>query len=164
MLKTTARNVAELDPDDDSLVGSLYDRPDYRDQFAITVPTGTYASVDEVATDWFMKQPAWIRLLSTNTMSRKAVETAASAGRYEIGAAVGSWVVIERNEQEIVFGDNMGFMEYRFSIRLLTGDTETVEGSTAVRFLWRRTGRFYFALVRPLHRRFVKYLLVRTVA
>jgi hypothetical protein len=75
---------------------------------------------------------------------------------------VGSWEVVERSDDEIVFGDSLGFMQYRFSFRRI--DDEHIEAATAVRYRWRRTGRFYFALVRPFHRRFVAHALARVAA
>ena len=146
---------AELPPDSRSLVGSQYDQPDYQDRFVTDVRAGRYRNVDEVVNDCFTKQPTWLRLLSTNTFSKKGVEAAIAGGGYEPDSAVGSWIVIERNHEEIVFGDDMGFMEYRFSMRLDPEDPSYVEASTAVRYKWRRTGRFYFAAVRPMHKRFV---------
>lgn len=155
--------VLESEADRASLVGSTFDRPDYEDRFCIDVRPGQYRVVDEVATDWFDKQPALLRLLSTNSISRKGVEAATRDGGYAVGSAVGSWKVYQRDDNEIVFGDNMGFMEYRFSLRLADPPV-AVEGATAVKFLWRRSGKFYFAIVRPLHRRFIKYLLIKATS
>ncbi len=53
-----------------------------------------------------------------------------------------------RNQDEIVFGDHMGSMEYRFSFRLCS-ERSRVEGATAVKFVWRRSGRSYRWLVQP---------------
>jgi hypothetical protein len=156
-------DVTECEPDPGSLVATIYDEPDYRDRFCVSVRPGQYGRVDQVASDWFTKQPAWIRLLSTNTVSTGGIETAIRQGGYGVGTRVGSWEVVQRNDNEIVFGHNMGFMEYRFSLRLLE-QSLLVEGSTAVKFLWPRTGRYYFALVRPIHRRFVKLLLVKATS
>ncbi|MFV1991978.1 MAG: DUF2867 domain-containing protein, partial [Acidimicrobiales bacterium] len=138
--------------------------PDYQDRFIIETTPGQYASVDQVATDWFTKQPGWIRLLSTNTRSSASIESAIVDGGFQVGTSVGSWKVVARNEDEIVFGERMGFMEYCYSLALRADEPVTIEGSTVVTYLWRRTGRFYFALVRPMHRRFIRFLLAKTVA
>ncbi len=156
--------MTELEADSASLVGSFYSEPDYRDRFVIHLDPQKYESVDQVVTDWFTKQPAWIRLLSTNSISKAGITSNVEFGGYTVGHSVGSWTVLDRNDTEILFGDQMGFMEYRFSFRLVPGTPEVLEGSTAVKFLWKRTGRFYFALVKPMHRRFTRLLLARTVA
>jgi len=158
------KTVTELEVETTGLIASCYEEPDYRDRFAVAIEPDQYRSVDEVVSDWFSKQPTWILALSANTLSRTRVDAAIEEGGYAVGDSIGSWKVIARNDSEIVFGDNMGFMEYRYSFRLIDGSPGSVEGATAVKFLWRRTGRFYFALVRPLHRRFIKTLLRKTVS
>ena len=69
------------------------------------------------------------------------------------GPQVGSWQVYKRSDDEIIFGDDMGFMEYRFSFYM--DELGNVEAGTAVKFKWARLSRCYFGLVKPLHRRFV---------
>ena len=157
-----SNSVHEREPRSDSIAG-LQSRWDYRDRFVIPTTTDQYANVDQVVTDWFLKQPRWLRLLSTNTMSQAGIDQAITLGRFRVGSAVGSWRVVRRDDQEIVFADSMGFMEYWVSFLLPVEQTSTVEASTAVRYLWPRSGRFYFALVRPLHRRFIRLLLTTTV-
>jgi Protein of unknown function (DUF2867) len=156
--------VVEQTPKDESLARSLCDLPDYQDRFSVETTPGQYATVDQVAADWFTKQPSWIRLISTNTLSSAGIESEIAEGGFRVGTTVGSWKVVARNGHEIVFGESMGFMEYNYSLSLSADKPNTIEGSTVVRYLWRRTGRFYFALVRPLHRRFIRFLLAKTVA
>jgi len=71
--------------------------------------------------------------------------------------------VIERDGHEIVFGDDLGFMQYRIGFRL-GQSANTIEAATAVSYLWPRTGPIYFALVRPFHKLFVKYALSRAAS
>ncbi len=132
-----SNSVHEREPRSDSIAG-LQSRWDYRDRFVIP-------------------------LLSTNTLSQAGIDQAITLGRFRVDSAVGSWRVVRRDDQEIVFADSMGFMEYWVSFLLPVEQTSTVEASTAVRYLWPRSGRFYFALVRPLHRRFIRLLLTTTV-
>lgn len=148
-----------------TLIDTVYTDPDYADRFAIEVAPGRFATVDDVATSWFTRQPAWIRLLSTNSLLRGGVIAACRDNGYAPGTSVGSWEVIDRSDDEIVFGDHLGFMEFRTSFRLRPGCThDNLEARTVVRYVWRRTGRFYFALVRPAHRRFMRFLLRTTAA
>ncbi|MGV8911781.1 MAG: DUF2867 domain-containing protein [Rhodoglobus sp.] len=132
----------------------------YTDRFTIDAAEGSYETVDQVAVDWFAKQPSWLRIISTNTLSRAGVTRVIERDHFSVGSAVGSWRIVRRNDNEIVFGDSMGFMEYWFSFLLPPDEPNTVEVSTAVRYLWPRSGQFYFRLVKPLHRRFVKIALV----
>ncbi len=160
----TGAEIVEQIPREDSLARTLCELPDYQDRFSVETTPSQYATVDQVAADWFTKQPAWLRLVSTNTRSSTGIDAEIAEGGFRVGTSVGSWKVVARSESEIVFGESMGFMEYNYSLSLPSDEPHTIEGSTSVRYLWRRTGRFYFALVRPIHRRFVRYLLTRTVA
>ncbi len=155
----TSGVIQELEPDVSSLISTQFNPADYRDRFTISVDSDHYHSVDDVVTDWFTKQPMWLRALSTNSFSRAKVEQAISKKPFKVGDRIGSWEIVDRNGNEIVFGDDMGFMTYRFSFRLIDQGATQVEGATSVKFLWRRSGRFYFGLVRPFHRRFVKLAL-----
>jgi len=153
--------VSQAAPDAGSIVTSIYDSPDYLDRFVTDVAPGAFDSVDDVATAWFTGQPTWLRVASTNTLTERALQDSITAGGYRTGTSVGAWKIIDRNDDEIVFGDDMGFMQYRFSLRLDASATQ-IEAATAVKYLWPRTGRLYFALVRPFHTRFVKAGLART--
>jgi hypothetical protein len=154
--------VISAPPRADSIVATVYDAPDYLDRFVATVAPDAFADVDAVVDRWFLDQPGWLRVLSTNTLSRRKVVESLPPSGYRIGNSVGSWDVVDRSAEEIVFGDDMGFMQYRFSFRRV--DTRHIEAATAVRYLWPRTGRFYFSIVRRFHRRFVAYALARTAS
>ncbi len=53
-----------------SLIAQAYATPDYTDRFVATVEPDRFASVDELARTWFVTQPRWVQILSTNTLSR----------------------------------------------------------------------------------------------
>ncbi|MFT4657620.1 MAG: hypothetical protein ACI8V4_001796 [Ilumatobacter sp.] len=53
-----------------------------------------------------------MRVRSTNTTSKAGVEQAIDEGGFQVGRSVGSWKVIQRDDDEIVFSDSMGFMGY----------------------------------------------------
>jgi hypothetical protein len=156
-----------VEPHSDSLVASIYEQPDYLDRFQFAA-ADTFGSVDEVVVAWFERMPAWIRLLSANVLSPSAFRVQLDRGQadgFPVGHRVGSWEVIARDDAEIVFGDSLGFMEFRTGFRLIpsaeSAGPSTVECATAVRYLWRRTGAFYFGLVRWPHQLFIRYLLGR---
>lgn len=104
-----------------------------------------------------------MRVRSTNTTSKAGVEQAIDEGGFQVGRSVGSWKVIQRDDDEIVFSDSMGFMGYWYTFLLPANEPNTVEGSIAVRYLWPRAGRFHFALARLGQRRFLKLLITTTV-
>ncbi|MGH1488940.1 MAG: DUF2867 domain-containing protein [Acidimicrobiales bacterium] len=145
--------IREIPPTPGTAIDQVFTPADYRDCFL--VETGDrYPTVADFASAYFLNQPRWLSLLSMNLASRKKLKAAiADANGYQVDTAIGSWKVYNRTEEEIVFGDNMGFMEYRFSFRL--DGAGFVEASTAVKYSWGGTGRFYFALVKPMHKRFV---------
>ena len=137
----------------DRAFNSTFKSADYRDGFRVETG-GRYATVADFATAYFLNQPRWLSLVSMNLASRQKLKAAiANTDGYQIDTAIGSWKVYDRTEDEIVFGDNMGFMEYRFSFRLDAAGF--VEASTAVKYGWGGAGRFYFAIVKPMHKRFV---------
>ena len=61
--------------------------------------------------------------------------------------------IFNRNKNEIVFGDDMGFMEYRFSM-LYNPNTNRVEVSTLVHYK-SIMGKYYFALIKFMHKKFI---------
>ena len=147
----------EQAPDPDSLASRAYDQPDYVDRFSIAVENGSYADVDEVVTAWFSRQPWWIRVVSTNALTKSRVLADLESGELRPGTSVGAWELVDRTDEEIMFGESMGFMEYRVSFRLT--EEPTIEVSNAVRYLWTRTGPLYFKVVRPFHKRFIRMML-----
>lgn len=155
--------VVQAQPDGTSIVARIYESPDYLDRYIAEVDPGRFETVDDVAHAWFIGQPAWLRLLSTNAVSARRLSRAIATGRFQCGTSVGSWEVIDRNTEEIVFGESMGFMQYRFSFRLVDPGG-SIEAATAVKYLWPRTGPLYFTLVKPFHRKFINLVLARTAS
>lgn len=151
--------VRELDPNPNALATRAYERPDYLDRFTVDVGDCGYGDVDAAVAAWFMRQPWWIRLLSTNVLRRSRIEAALATGQLQVGTHVGAWAIIARTPDEIMFGESMGFMEYRVSFCFSGPAGKTVEVANAVKYLWPRTGPFYFALVKPLHKRFLRLML-----
>lgn len=145
--------ITEIDPTPGTLADDAYQKPDYRDAFRVSCTRQDFATVADFATAYFMNQPRWLSLVSMNLTSRDKLETALGDQSYPQGSRVGSWKVHGRSDDEILFGDNMGFMEYRFSFaRRADGD---IEASSAVKYRWRTMSHLYFTIVKPAHKRFV---------
>jgi len=147
--------IDDMTPPVDTIAANLFRDVDYRDAFLVA--GASFATVDDAARAYFLNQPQWISIISMNVLSRKAFVDVVASATFEAGTAVGAWKVYDRSADEIVFGDDMGFMEYRFSLRLRPeGHVRPgVEASTVVRYRWRRASHFYFTLVKPFHRLFV---------
>lgn len=150
----TTPRVIPCTPTPDTLVDASFEQPDYRDAYVIDE-----ARVDDIATfatQFFLSQPAWLAKASMNTPHRQQRLDAIADATYAVGTSVGTWKVHGRSSTEIVFGEHMGFMEYRFSfVRRPDG---RVEASTSVHHL-RRFGWIYFAIVKPFHKGFVRVAL-----
>lgn len=147
----TRCQITVVEPSADSEIAATYVKPDYRDAFL--VPAQGWATVEQFASAYFLNQPRWLSMVSMNLTSRAKLVAALADSGFAQGSAVGAWQVHRRSDNEIVFGDDMGFMEYRFSMRLLaSGD---IEASTAVKYRWQRMSHLYFSIVKPMHRRFV---------
>lgn len=141
-------------PSPATLVGASYDDPEYRDAYLIR--TNGEVTVEDFATGFFLSQPTWLARVSMNLGGKQSRRSAIGESDYAIGSTVGSWKVRERAHDEIVFGEHMGFMEFRFSVYLRPdGD---IEASTVVKYL-NRFAPIYFTVVKPFHRGFIRIAL-----
>jgi len=146
--------IQEIEPNKSSLVYNAFDIVNYRDAFKIESPKDIFKNIDDFANQYFISQPSWLRLISMNTISKEKMEENLKKSNFQINTNIGSWKIFNRNENEIVFGESMGFMDYRFSMRLDKDTTDDIEVSTVVTFNW-KLGKYYFALVKLMHKKFV---------
>ena len=153
--------IKEVIPSTGTLIETIFDAADYRDAFVVPASSVPFTSVAAYATAYFVNQPRWLSLVSMNLATQARLHRAIDDATFAEGDSVGSWKVHGRSSDEIVFGDDMGFMEYRFSFWLRPDGA--IEASTAVRYKWRRVGRYYFAIVKPMHKRFVPISLRATL-
>ena len=154
--------IKETKPNQTSLVYNAFEKIDYRDAFRISFEKDIFQSIDEFARQYFKSQPSWLRLISMNTTSREKIEENLKKSNFQIDTNIGSWKIFNRNENEIVFGESMGFMDYRFSMRLDKYATDNIEVSTVVT-LNSFMGKYYFALVKLMHKKFVNLSLENVV-
>jgi hypothetical protein len=145
--------IKEITPTQDTLASKEFTQIDYHDSFEIQ---GTFGNVDAFAQCYFLSQPSWLSLVSMNLFSTKSIQKAIDKSAFKKGSAIGSWKIYTRDENEIVFGDDMGFMEYRFF--MLWVDETTVRVGTVVQYKG-RFGKYYFALVKLMHKKFVRMSL-----
>jgi hypothetical protein len=156
-------SVTATRPTPGTLVDTAFTSADYRDEFVVSTATA-HERVDDFARAYFLAQPGWLSLVSSGIWAKEKRQALLAGHRFDAGSSIGSWKVYDRTDDEIMFGDNMGFMEYRFSMRLDPEDGQRIFASTAVHYLWRRTGRFYFALAKQAHTRFVPFALGKAAA
>lgn len=150
-------DIAAISPSSGTLIESIYDDPNYRDTYLIPAVD---TAVDEFATGFFLSQPRWLARVSMNLGDESSRRAAIGRGDYAVGSSIGSWQIHGRASDEIVFGEHMGFMEYRFS--LFERPDGAIEATTSVKYL-NRFAPLYFGVVKPFHRGFTKIALGNAV-
>ena len=145
--------IKEITPTHDTLASQEFSHIDYHDSFEVK---GEFADIEAFASHYFLSQPSWLSLVSMNLFSTKSIQKAINQSAFKKESAIGSWKIYTRDDNEIVFGDDMGFMEYRFF--MLWVDETTVRVGTVVQYKG-RFGKYYFALVKLMHKKFVRMSL-----
>jgi hypothetical protein len=145
--------IREIIPTLDTLASKEFRHIDYHDSFAVK---GAFEDVDAFATRYFLSQPSWLSLVSMNLFSKDSIQKAIDKSAFKKESAIGVWKIYTRDDKEIVFGDDMGFMEYRFF--MLWVDETEVRVGTVVKYKG-RFGKYYFAMVKLMHKKFVRMSL-----
>jgi len=146
-MKSKKTMIVEQNINTSILAYKEFEHIDYEDCFKIT--DTSFRGVDEFAKEYFLSQPMWLNIISQGMFSKKEIHK----NRFQKNTCIGSWKIFNRNKNEIVFGDNMGFMEYRFSM-LFKEKTNKIEVSTVVQYK-SIMGKYYFALVKLMHKKFI---------
>jgi len=133
------------------LVSTALTHIDYSDCFIENIDIKQFKTIDIFVRKYFETQPRWLAMISMNIFSKRGMQKALENNLFTINANVGNWKIYLRNDQEIVFGDDMGFMEYRFSMRL---DNNCLSVATIVQYKG-KMGKYYFSIVKLLHQKFV---------
>ncbi len=141
-------------PNSNSLVFNSFENTYYRDAFKLSFKKEKFTTIEEFAKTYFMAQPTWLRAISMNTFSKEKMQENITQSKFQIGTKIGSWEIFAKNENEIVFGESMGFMDYRFSMRLDKNTYDNIEVSTVVK-LNSFMGKYYFSIVKLMHTKFV---------
>jgi hypothetical protein len=131
-------------------------RIDHQDEIVAPMGRGAFPTIDALAAHFCLAQPAWLRLVSMNVLSRSRLVRDLARTRLERGDRVGSWRVHAKGPDEVVFGEDLGFMRYRFGLRWSrAGGVDELRAVTAIELRsW--LGRLYFRVVRLVHERFVR--------
>ena len=145
--------IKEIHYQNNILASTLLKPIDYTDCFALK---SNFTTIDNFARDYFLAQPTWLRLVSFGIFRRKNLITTLRNITFQTNENIGQWKVYGRDDKEIVFGQDMGFMEYCFSFH--QEDEETLKVSTIVQYKG-KIGKYYFTIVSLLHKLFVNLSL-----
>lgn len=140
-----------------TLVSKSFPRVDYADAFRTALEGEV--SVDEVVAASFRAMPGWIRALMAvrdGAVSLVGLKTDGARANvpdtFARGDVIGLFRVLERDEREIVLGEDDRHLDFRASFLLTpAGEGTALTVSTVVRF-HNALGRAYFVPVGPGHR------------
>ena len=142
---------------EDFLASSLLQPIDYSDCFELKAD---FTSIDDFSKKYFLAQPFWLRAISFGIFRKKTLDTLLTQTVFQKDDAIGQWKVYGRDDKEIVFGQNMGFMEYCFTFQ--QEDNQTTKVATLVQYKG-KMGKYYFAIASLLHKPFVRLSLNNTL-
>lgn len=158
-------NVDKTEVPPGSLVAGLA-FTDYADAYRVDLDPKRFPDVDSVARAFVETSPGWIGTLMRLRDSlvgvfglKRSVDAPPSvtAGkRIEPGDFIGFFRVIERNDREILAGEDDRHLDFRISFLYEAGGSLVV--TTVVKF-HNTFGRAYFLPVAPVHRLIVPAML-----
>jgi hypothetical protein len=153
-----------------SLICSALDHIDYEDTFAVKVP-GLVAA-EQMPPLFFKVFPKWFTglmylreaiagLIGLKTGKGIDVKRQLREFKGEIGESIALFHVMDRNDEEILTGENDRHLDFRLSFfaRPVGEETELLLATT-VRYN-ALLGKLYFLPVRPIHRIIVPIILKR---
>ena len=153
----TIRPIPEI-----SIISKDFGRIDYFDTYKILRPTSE--TVDQLTTEIFSMPEGWVNFLMNlrNSIVKvfglkvAKIKDKQTASYYPVGTRAGLFMVTERNDNEIVVGENDTHLNFRASV--LTekeGNAQVVYLTTIVHYN-NFFGRFYFFFVKPFHKIILK--------
>ena len=151
MKKVTIRTVIP----ENSVISNGFDRIDYFDTYCAVKSTGD--SAEKIAAEIF-KLPKWVNGLMNIRNSIAAIFGLKSNKKAREGQTT-YFTVIEKNENEIVMGENDKHLNFRVSV-FLDRANSLIYLTTLVHFN-NFLGRAYFFPVKPFHKIIVKSILKR---
>ena len=143
--------IKEQEINKNTLAYKEFEHIDYADCFVLN--NIKYNNIDDFAKNYFLSQPLWLNIISQGVFSKKSIEDKINISNFGKDTSIGSWKIYNRDENEIVFGDDMGFMEYRFTM-IYNKDENNVQVATVVQYKG-SMGKYYFSIVKLLHKKFV---------
>lgn len=144
---------------ENSLANNFFDRYDYCDSYKVKIDREL--NVDEATTKIFAAR-SWVDYLMTirnkivKVFGLRTDVTLSIADYYPVGSKAVMFNVVERNENEILMGEQDSHLDFAVSVLLdkqIQG--KFVNVTTIVKYN-RPLGRIYFTFVKPFHRYIVK--------
>jgi Protein of unknown function (DUF2867). len=146
-----------------SIIANDFGVIDYWDSFRITKPIKE--SLDKIAADIFTTEPRWVKSLmsvrnslvrifglKTDKLNQKEIKNF-----YPVGSRLAHFTVLDRNEYEIVLGEDDKHLNFRTSV-FIDKANSSIYLSTIVQFN-NIGGKIYFFPVKPFHRFIIKSCL-----
>ena len=150
-------NIKEVAFDKKLMATTIFSKIDYKDCFEVKVDD--VQSIDTFARHYFLAQPRWLSALSFQVFSKRKLLDDLDNTTFQKEEKVGEWKVYGRDEREIAFGQDMGFMEYVCTFHLES--SVLVKVATVVQFKG-SFAKYYFSLVKLMHKPFLRYSLKNT--
>lgn len=158
MIKSTSK------PPQQSIITQGFSPIDYCDSYSVVKKTDQ--TVDEITAILFtgpkwmdvLFKP-WYKLLKLLGMTTMKKEPAGENPYYPVGSKAVMFTVTERNDHEIVMGEQENILNFRTSVlKEELGDKTLVHLTTLVKYnnFW---GKLYFFPVKPFHRMISKNIL-----
>ena len=133
------------------LVSTALEPIDYSDCFSTIIDIQRFTTIDTFVKRYFETQPRWLAMISMNLFSKSSMQKALKDNHFTVNEQISNWKIYLRDDKEIVFGDDMGFLVYRFAMRI---DDDLLHVATVVQYKG-KMGKYYFAFVKLLHQKFV---------
>lgn len=108
------------------LMQQSLDSFDYIRSFQIFYIKNRFQSIDHFCKDYFLLQPFWIRIFGFRFLSKYSLLRSIEASHFQIGTTIGERIIVNRDENEIVFGNSTMFLDYRLSMIFNNAQTITV--------------------------------------
>ncbi len=161
-----------------SHISTALDRVDYADAYASAFSAKKALSIEDVARAFFSASPKWIsllfrlrnelvRVLGLKTPHGKP-PTELQDSDFEKGKTLGLFKILDKNQREILCGEDDWHLNFRASFFLERNSGENpfqynLIFSTTVKFHG-LFGRLYFLPVKPLHKLIVRAMIRKIVS
>lgn len=158
-----------------SIMRNSFQKPDYIDTYFISIPVNQNYTIDYLTGIFFTSISSWIKLLLAfrNSLVKLVglkkgeiidLKEPEQLVFYNIGSNAVFFQVINRNEQEIVMGEDDKHLMFNTSLMVeKTSDEKNIQLFSSTLVIYHNAfGRFYFFFVKPFHKLIIKTLLKKT--
>jgi hypothetical protein len=156
---------------EDSLLHKQTATVHYQDCFAASVFSAAPVTIKQTGIAFSTGAPAWIGKLmklrdqivgSLGLKTGKGL-TAAPPTTFNNGDQLGIFKILDKNEKEVILGENDKHLDFRVSLYLQQQPTEQQLLCTTTVHYNNRLGKIYFFFVKPFHRLIVPAMIKSTI-